>query len=424
MTLSGKRPLTARPVLFGLSVSPALGFGLALTMALTLALALAAGPARAQLTAPVQLPDSFEAAFTYPGETVDPEGEASLDITLRNTGLKGDTFMVEVTEAPQGWTYEISRFSTVLSGIFLPSEENASLTLAAFPPGDETEPLPEGEYAFGIRVTSQRSGKAVDCRTTLKVASRKTSAEALTVTTSYPEIGGPSDGRFSFSLDIKNNGAEEAKVNLTADVPQGWEHSFKPGYEDKQISSIQVPRGQNRSVTLDLTPAYQADAGSYPVKVLAEAPAGSAEVNLTVNLAGTYKIRAGAMNDLLSTATEVGTPVTVSLYVINEGSAAQREVSFLAVKPDNWDVTFEPETLRDVPPRSRPMPVTMTITPGASSLVGDYGVGISVEGEKVQTALDFRVTVKAGAAWAWVGAVIIILVVAALAYTFRRLGRR
>ncbi|MDR2612800.1 MAG: hypothetical protein LBG06_08250 [Deltaproteobacteria bacterium] len=392
---------------------------------LALGAALAAAPASAQLQAPVQLPDSFEAAFTYPGETVDPEGDASLDITIRNTGLKGDTFMVEVTESPEGWTHEISRFSTVLSGIFLPSEENASLTLAAFPPGDDEEsPLPEGEYAFAIRVTSERTGKSVDCRTTLKVSSRKTSTEVLALSTSYPEIGGPSDGRFSFSLEIKNNGPDEAKVNLSAEIPQGWEHSFKPGYEDKQISSIQVPRGQTRSVTLDLTPAYQADAGSYPVKVIAETPLGSAETSLTVNLTGTYKIRAGAMNDLLSTATEVGVPVTVSLYVINEGSAAQREVTFLAVKPDNWEVTFSPESLQDLPPRSRPVPIEMTITPSESALVGDYGVGLSIEGEKTQTALDFRVTVKAGSAWAWIGAVIIVLVVAALAYTFRRLGRR
>jgi uncharacterized membrane protein len=380
--------------------------------------------ALAQLAAPVQLSDSFEAAFTYPGETVAPEADAQLEITVRNTGLRGDTFMVEVTQAPEGWKCEISRFSTVLKGIFLPNEENAALTLAAFPPGDEDAPLPEGEYPFAIKVTSQKTGNTVESSTVLTVASKKTSSEVLTMTTSYPEIGGPSDGKFAFSLEIKNSGPDEAKVNLAAEVPQGWEHSFKPGYEDKQISSIQVPRGQTRTVNLDLSPAYQADAGSYPVKVIAETPLGSAETQLTVNLTGTFKIRAGAMNDLLSTATEVGVPVTVSLYVINEGSAPQREVSFLAVKPDNWEITFNPERLQDLPPRSRPVPVEMTITPASSALVGDYGVGLSVEAEKAQTALDFRVTVKAGSAWAWIGAVIIILVVAALAYTFRRLGRR
>jgi uncharacterized membrane protein len=311
-----------------------------------------------------------------------------------------------------------------MTGIFIAGEENSTLTLTAWPPNGEDSPLPVGSYPFAIKVTSQRTGKTVESEAVLTVASRKTSKESLTLSTNYPEIGGPSDGKFAFSLDVRNNGPEEARVNLSAEVPQNWDFSFKPGYEDKQISTIQVPSGQTRSVTLDLSPAYQSEAGSYPVRVITETPQGHAEVNLTVNLTGTYKIRAGTLNELLSTSTEVGKPVTLSLYIANEGSATQKEISFLAVKPDNWEVTFQPETITDLAPRSRPIQVEMTITPSPTALVGDYGVGLSVEGEKSQSALDFRVTVKAGSAWSWVGAAIIVIVVFALAWTFRRLGRR
>ncbi|MDR2354331.1 MAG: hypothetical protein LBF22_14470 [Deltaproteobacteria bacterium] len=368
--------------------------------------------------------DSFEAAFTYPGETIGPEGEVSLEITLRNTGTKGDTYLVEITAAPEGWETELSRYNTVLTGIFLPNEENATLTLAAFPPGEPGDALPEGEYPFSIKVTSQNTGKSVESSTLLKVAARKTTQEELTLSTSYPEIGGPSDGRFAFSLDVKNNGPEEVRVNLTAVVPQDWEFSFKPGYEDKQISSIQVPRGQSRSVTLDLSPPYLVEVGTYPIRVVAESPTGTAETNLTVNLTGTYKIRAGTLNELLSTTTEVGRPVTVSLYVMNEGSATQKEITFLTFKPDNWEVKFEPETLTNIPPRGRPVQVEMTVTPSANALVGDYAVSLNVEGEKSQSPLEFRITVKAGSTWSWIGAIIIIIVVLGLAWTFRRLGRR
>ncbi|MDR2351044.1 MAG: hypothetical protein LBF41_10585, partial [Deltaproteobacteria bacterium] len=94
--------------------------------------------ASGQLLSPaglLQQGDSFEAAFTYPGETKDPDAEdATLEITLRNTGLRGDTYLIEVTEAPEGWTHELSRYNTVLTGIFLPGEENALINLSAFPP--------------------------------------------------------------------------------------------------------------------------------------------------------------------------------------------------------------------------------------------------------------------------------------------------
>ncbi|MDR1872272.1 MAG: hypothetical protein LBS60_10230 [Deltaproteobacteria bacterium] len=373
--------------------------------------------------APLTMPYDYVVAFTYAGPTISPDSEISLEVTLQNTGFKGDTFDFTVIEAPEGWSTEISRFSQSFTGIFLAGEERASLNLLVWPPSGQ-ELIPEGEYPLALKVTSRNGGKTLEARSTIKVASNLKSPQALTLSTSYPEISGPSDGRFAFTLDIKNNSAEDALVNLIASVPQGWEGSFKPGYEEKQISSLQIPKSQSRSVTLDINPAYQAEAGAYPLSVKAEAPAGTAETKLLVNLTGTYKTRVVTANDLLSMATEMGKPVTVSLYVVNEGSATQKEISFLAVKPDNWRVDFKPEKLVDLPGRGSPVLVEMTVTPAPNALVGDYGLGVSVQGEKSQNALDFRVTVKASAAWTWVGSALIILVVAALALVFRKLGRR
>ncbi|MDR1656661.1 MAG: hypothetical protein LBT47_03755 [Deltaproteobacteria bacterium] len=368
-------------------------------------------------------PYDLEAAFVYQGQIISPDSSAELEIVLANRGYKGDTFTIEVTTAPPGWTTQIRRFNTVLTGIYLAPEETATLTLAASAP-DSADLLPLGEHNFGLKITGLLGQKTIESRTTLSVADSQANQQALTLSTSYPEIAGPSDGRFSFSLEIHNGGHDDALVNLLAEAPNGWGATFKPGYEDKQISSIHVPKGQNRTVTLDLTPVFQAEAGSYQIKVKAEQPAGSAVTELTVNLTGTYKIRALTANELLSFAAEVGRPVTVTIFVINEGSAPQQQVSFLAVKPDNWQVTFEPETVRNLPPRANPVEVAMTVTPAPNSLVGDYALGLSVQGEKTQTALDFRVSVKAGSAMAWLGAALIVMAVAGLAWTFRRLGRR
>jgi uncharacterized membrane protein len=365
----------------------------------------------------------FTAAFTYSGQTLSPDAEISLEVSLANSGFRGDVFDFEITEAPEGWTTEITRFGQAFTGIYLGGEERASLNLLAWPP-QSGEKIPEGEYDLAFKVVSRSGGKTIESKTKLKVANRLKSPQALLVSTSYPEISGPSDGRFAFSLDIKNNAAEDTLVNLIAEVPTGWESSFKPGYEDKQISSIQVPKSQSRSVTLDVTPAYQAAVGTYPVKVKTETPAGTATADLIVHLTGTYKTRVVTANDLLSMATEVGKPVTVSLYVINEGSASQKEITFMAVKPDNWRVEFKPEKLTDVPGRGDPVLVEMTVTPAPNSLVGDYGLGVSFQGEKTQSALDFRVTVRAGQTWTFVGAGLILLAVAALALAFRTLGRR
>jgi uncharacterized membrane protein len=56
--------------------------------------------------------------------------------------------------------------------------------------------------------------------------------------------------------------------------------------------------------------------------------------------------------------------------------------------------------------------------------VGDYSVGVAVNGEKADKTLEMRVTVKSSAAWAWIGIGIILLVIAGLCALFVWLGRR
>jgi uncharacterized membrane protein len=57
-------------------------------------------------------------------------------------------------------------------------------------------------------------------------------------------------------------------------------------------------------------------------------------------------------------------------------------------------------------------------------LVGDYSVNVKVDGEKDSKNMEFRVTVKASAAWGWIGIGIIVLVIGGLIGLFRSLGRR
>jgi uncharacterized membrane protein len=68
--------------------------------------------------------------------------------------------------------------------------------------------------------------------------------------------------------------------------------------------------------------------------------------------------------------------------------------------------------------------VEMMITPADQALVGDYAVGVNVEGEKSTKQLEFRTTVRASSAWGWIGTIIIVVVVAGLVFMFVRMGRR
>jgi hypothetical protein len=93
----------------------------------------------------------FEASFTYPGLILSPDDSAELEVFLANRGLHGDTFKIEVIETPEGWTTELRRFNTVLTGIYLSGDETTTLTLAVTPPEEQGEILPEGDFRTVIK---------------------------------------------------------------------------------------------------------------------------------------------------------------------------------------------------------------------------------------------------------------------------------
>jgi len=71
-------------------------------------------------------------------------------------------------------------------------------------------------------------------------------AEDLLVTTSYPVLRGQTDATFEFSLEVNNRSDSDRTVNLAAQAPEKWEVNFKPGYEQKQISSLRIRGGAAR----------------------------------------------------------------------------------------------------------------------------------------------------------------------------------
>jgi uncharacterized membrane protein len=243
------------------------------------------------------------------------------------------------------------------------------------------------------------------------------------LTTSYPVIRGPSDAAFEFSVEVDSRLGQEAIFDLLAQGPRGWEINFKPAYETKFISSIRLKANQSQNIAVEVKPAVNSPAGEYPIHLRVSSGDAKAEANLTVILTGTYAIEAGTSSGLLSLEARQGLPANVSFFVKNTGTAVNHDIKFMTFKPENWKVEFKPERIELIEPNGLKQ-VELTITPYEEALVGDYSVGVKVEGEKASKTLEFRASVKASAAWGWIGIGIIVAVVAGLFGLFRMLGRR
>jgi len=365
-------------------------------------------------------PERGIAVYTeYSGVTV-PKGEAvKMDLTLENKGRKDETIDVKISTVPKGWKATLRGGSYVVSGMFVPNGKSRNLALNLEP--DKTVGVGTYDFQFDARA---EDGKFTSThKLTVTVQEKTAGAENLLATTSYPVLRGQTDASFEFTIEVANKIEAERTVNLSAIAPEKWEVNFKPSYETKLISSFLVKAGQSQNVAVQVNPPKDASPGEYPILVRVSSGEKKAEAKLKVVLTGIYKIDAGTPTGILSLEAIAGKTANFSLFVKNTGSAVNRNITFSSFKPENWEVTFKPEKIDALEPGALKQ-VEVTVKTAPQALVGDYSVGVMVNGEKSDKTVEMRVTVKASTAWGWIGIGVIIIVIAGLSGLFIWLGRR
>lgn len=356
----------------------------------------------------------------YTGVTVTKGETVKMDLTVDNKGRADETIDVKLLEIPKGWKATLRGGSYLVAGIFVPNGKSKTLALSLEP---DTKVVDVGTYSF--QITGQTAdGKLTSAsKLTVNVQLPTPGTQDITITTSYPVLRGQPDSQMEFSLDVANKSETDRTFNLSAVAPEKWEVNYKPAYESKQISSLQIKAGQSQTVTVQVTPLKTAPAGQYPILVTVASGAKKADVKLTAILTGTYKIDAGTPTGILSLEAVAGKPANFSVFVKNTGSAVNRNVTFSSFKPENWEVTFKPEKIEALEPDQLKQ-VEVTVKPSAQALVGDYSVAVMVNGEKSDKTVEIRVTVRSSTAWGWIGIAVIIFVIAGLSALFIWLGRR
>jgi uncharacterized membrane protein len=358
----------------------------------------------------------------YPGVVSAQGKEVSMDLTFINKGRTDEIVDVKVAQTPKGWKTRIKTYRYAVTGVHVPASDKKSLTFEAVPDKE----TPPGDYPFLVEAQTRDGRFKMSQTINITLAREQESLEkdqAVKLTTSYPVIRGPSDAAFEFSVEVDSRLDKEAIFDLFAQGPKGWDINFKPAYETKFISSIRLKPNQTQTIAVEVKPAPNSPAGEYPISLRVNSGDAKTEANLTVILTGTYGLDAGTSSGLLSLEARQGMAANVSFFVKNTGSAVNHDIKFMSFKPENWKVEFKPERIDQIEPNGLQQ-VEMIITPYEEALVGDYSVGVKVEGEKASKTLEFRTSVKASGAWGWIGIGIIMAVIAGLFGLFRMLGRR
>lgn len=364
----------------------------------------------------------IEMAVEYPIIIVPQKEEVSMDIIFHNKGRSNEDVEVWIDSQPKGWKAKIKTYKFTVRGDHVQSGQDKTLTFEAVPDKD----IKPGEYKFTIKAKTldEKFNMAQTIVVNVQEKEKEVKeAKGVKLTTSYPVLRGPSDAKFEFSVEAESKLDKEAVFDLSAQSPDGWTVNFKPRYEDKYLSSIRLKPNLSETVAVEVKPMPLASAGEYPITIRVSSGEARAEATLKIVITGTYALDAGTPTGLLSLETRQGKTANVSFYIKNTGTATNHDIKFISFKPENWKVEFNPEKIPSIEPGDLKQ-VEALITPYEEALVGDYSVGVNIEGEKVKKNLEFRVTVKPSTAWGWVGIGIIVVVVVGLTGLFRVLGRR
>jgi len=251
--------------------------------------------------------------------------------------------------------------------------------------------------------------------------------------TKYPMLSGPADTSFEFEVKLEYVTGEEARdFELSIEGPQGWlAYVCESTYAtDKEIASIHVepaPRTETIGV-IAMAPFWlYPEPGEYAIKLTATSEDVTGSIDLMAKITARYdfsvvtKLEGSRLNIKATSGKDSYLP----LEVTNTGTADLNKVTFSSSHPAEWSVTFTPEKVESLSGGDS-QEVEVTIKPPAKTIAGDYMIVLKFSGDPSSHAndMDIRVTVGTSTKWGLIGVGIVIAIIAGLAVTFTRVGRR
>ncbi|PRR74766.1 NEW3 domain-containing protein [Neomoorella humiferrea] len=373
---------------------------------LTLAFSPFIGTARADNG--LLLSTAFPGIEAQPGETV------TFPLELSNSGAPQKVDL-KIVSAPKGWQALFKGGGMVVSQAFASTDKPANVDFQVEVPAD-AQP---GKYAFVV----QAAGPQATSRLELQVIIKEVASGSDKMTTDYPVLSGTSSTSFQFRVTLTNNGAQERSYSLGAQAPPGWQVTFSPAYDSKQIASLSLGPGKSQDLDVTVKPPQDVKAGTYNIPVEAIAGSSKAGVVLKVNITGTYSLELTTPTGRLNADAIAGKDSPVTLVVKNNGSADLANITFAANAASGWAVTFKPEKI-DLLPAGASQQVTAFIKPSPKAIAGDYVVSLTASTQETSGTADLRVTVKTSTLWGLVGVILVLAVIGAVGWIFRKYGRR
>ena len=345
----------------------------------------------------------------YTKIVVSPGASINYSVDLINNGHEIRTENIALGGLPSSWKYDIKSGGWNIEQMAVLPDEKKNFTLTVNVPLK----INKGSYKFHL--------SAGEARLPLTIVVSKQGTYQSEFTTDQPNMQGNSKSNSTFSTTLRNQTADRQLYALMADAPRGWNVVFKPNY--KQATSAQVDANASQNISVEVTPAANAEAGTYKIPVRAVTNSTSAELTLEVAITGTFQMEVTTPKGLLSADITAGDTRRIDLEVVNTGSSELKDIQLSSRKPAGWELSFEPSKIASLKAGAAAN-VTAELKASPKALPGDYVVVMDAKTPEVTADAQFRISVKTPLFWGWVGVLVILAAVGGVYCLFRKYGRR
>jgi uncharacterized membrane protein len=355
--------------------------------------------------------DGLTMTTQFPDITVSPGTQASFTISVKTTTAA--RVGLSLTGAPPSWNAALHGGGFVVSSVETNGKDATDVRLDINVPTD-------ANGVTNMTITGTSGGSTVTLPLSVKVEAN--AGGEVTVTPDYTQLKGAANSSFTFNLSISNQTGEDLTYTATGEGPDGWTVDVTLTGQSQAVSGTVKANG-SANIAVKVTPADNAQAGTYNAAIVATVGGKQYPISLELDITGSYALSLSTPNQLLSGHGPSGSVTQQQFTITNTGTAPVTNVQMTATAPTNWKVDFSPASIDSVAV-GVPVTVTANITPTGDAISGDYSLTFNARGKEANDSTDFRFTVETSLLGGIIGAVLIIAAVGGLLWVFRRYGRR
>lgn len=234
-------------------------------------------------------------------------------------------------------------------------------------------------------------------------------------------IEAPSNEPFRYSTTLTNASSQTLIYNLNAQLPQGWQISYR--VDGSLVTSIQMQPGKVQEIAIEISCPITAKPDKYKIPVKATSPTDNFQLELEAVVKGSYALEMTTPTGRLSDEVVSGSSKEIVLQLKNTGTLPLNTLELGSQLPTRWEATFTPSTIKQLE-AGKSADVKVSLKVPDKTIAGDYAAKFEVKSANSNTDLSFRIIVKTSLLSGWIGLLVILLAIGLVYYLIRKYGRR